>query len=133
MFYSLKGAGAAAAADKASKEAARSKPAEDALRTLLRPQGLSSRLLTDVLRWRLAKPDCDRGVVLDGLDSRFAAAKLEGNVVGLKEGEVIGKMEAACVARAVAAAMPEARLLVLRFRDDENGWDEEDWIDAVCR
>lgn len=120
MFYSLKGAGAAAA-DAAAKGATRSKPAEDALEALLKPQGLSSRLLTDVLRWRLVKPDCDRGVVLDGLDSRFAASKLEGGVVDSKEGGVIERMEAAGVARAVAAAMPEARLLVLRFRDDKNG------------
>ena len=132
MFYSLKGPVAAAAVDVALEGAARSKAAEVALEALLKPQGLYSRLLTDVMWWHLAKPNCDCGVVLDGLDSRFVVAKLEGGVVGSKDGRVIGNTEAAGVARAVTTAMPEARLLVLRFRDEKNGCDGEDWINAAC-
>lgn len=84
---------------------------ELALQALLEPQGLQSELLTEVLQWRLAKPDCDRGVVMDGLDSRLAA-RGEG---GERGGGV------AVAANATAAAMPGARLLVLRFKNEDKG------------
>ena len=78
---------------------------------------MTSQLLTEVLRWRLAKPDCERGVVLDGLDSRFAAKG--GEDVDRENGVV--RREEVVMTRAVAAALPNAQLLVLLFKDEKHG------------
>lgn len=89
---------------------------ELALQALLKPQGLSPELLIEVLQWRLTKPDCDRGVVLDGLDSRLAAK-------GEKDGAAVGERwrTGAVSAEAASVAMPGARLLVLRFKGKHEG------------
>lgn len=112
-IYSLSSQGAAAAAAAAAAAMAEALPTEGelALQALLEPQGLQSDLLTEVLRWRLAKPDCDRGAVVDGLNSRLAARGEEGDRGG---GEAVS-------AKATAAAMPGARLLILRFKHDDRG------------
>lgn len=73
-------------------------------------------LLTDVLRWRLQKPDCDRGVILDGLDSHLSSPGQ-----GLIDKEEANTRRRGNVAKAIATAMPWARLLVLQFQNDEQG------------
>jgi len=72
------------------------------LQALLEPQGLSPELLSEVLQWRLTKPDCDRGVILDGLQCRFVATGARrgagtGGGGGGRDGEggaAIGKVQA---------------------------------------
>lgn len=110
------------------------------MQALLEPQGLSADLMAEVLQWRLRKPDCDRGVVLDGLNSRYASAAGEGEGLdGLGDphrsgsgGEEGGESTAAApssesgrrvagTAKAALAAMPGARLLVLRFKGGNKG------------
>lgn len=157
VFFAKAGAAAAAAAAAAE---GLPKEAEVALQALLEPQGLSVELLTEVLRWRLEKPDCNRGAVLDGLYSRFAAkggitrssARGEGDRAGaegaasgkekgkdtagtgsallLPDGRGVGEGSAeentaaaavGVVAKAASSAMPVARLLVLRFKDEDDG------------
>lgn len=112
-MYSLSSQGAAAAAAAAAAATAEALPTEGelALKALLEPQGVQSDLLTEVLQWRLAKPDCDRGAVVDGLNSRLAARGEEGDRGG---GETVS-------AKATAAAMPGARLLVLHFKNEDKG------------
>lgn len=88
--------------------------------------------MAEVLRWRLQKPDCDRGAVLDGLDSRYASAgeealdSLDSHRASAEEGEGDPSTESgrkvAVTAKAVLAVMPGARLLVLRFKDDDKGY-----------
>lgn len=113
----------AAAAAAAAAGAADVPPteAEVTLRTLLEPQGVPSELVTEVLRWRLAMPDCDRGVILDGLHSSLAAKGEHNDGYG-DRGD--GGMEGtgSLTAKAVAAAMPGAQLLVLQFKDGAEGW-----------
>lgn len=90
--------------------------AEIDLRDLLEPQGVSSDLLSEVLRWRLAKADCNRGVVLDDLVSRFV-----GTGTGAGGKKKVGGGRRSVTARVVAAAMPSSRLLVLRIEGDDEG------------
>lgn len=73
-------------------------------------------LLAEILRWRLAKPDCDRGVVVDGIDCRLVA--LAGGRGGTGK-KAMGRRSV--VAKAVAAAMPSSILLVLQFKGNEQG------------
>lgn len=94
---------------------------------------MSSDLLTEVLRWRLAKPDCDRGVIVDGLDSRLASGATAAVAAGVgaqggqdTQGGQVGSGKftggkTGTVAKALVAAMPSARLLVLQFEGDERG------------
>ena len=82
--------------------------------------------MAEVLEWRLQKPDCDRGAVIDGLDSRYAsrcASPGEGERGGedSPSGDGLGR-KVAVTAKAALAAMPGARLLVLRFKDGNKGY-----------
>ena len=90
--------------------------------------------MAEVLQWRLKKPDCDRGAVLDGLDSRYASAG-GGGLDGLEDSRRYAPQEGgdgaapssesgskvAGTAKAALEAMPGARLLVLRFKGGDKG------------